>query len=116
LPNKNDNTNITNPAIINRTPPSNNGGVFSTTMRYFPVGKDDPIKSVVSNIEIKKIKFEPRFISFPFFQKILMIFFVFYSTLLKMNVKRFIKKFQDYFFKLLCIEKKTKKDYTGNCG
>jgi len=85
-------------------------------MRYFPVGKDDPIKSVVSNIEIKKIKFEPRFIYFPFFQKILMIFFVFYSTLLKMNVKRFIKKFQDYFFKLLCIEKKTKKGYTGNCG
>ena len=78
-------------------------------MRYFPVGKDDPIKSVVSNIEIKKIKFEPRFIYFPFFQKILMIFFVFYSTLLKMNVKRFIKKFQDYFFKLLCIEKKQKK-------
>jgi len=29
---------------------------------------------------------------------------------------RFIKKFQDYFFKLLCIEKKTKKGYTGNCG
>jgi len=50
---------------MNRTPPINRGGVCSTAIKYFPVGKEDPIKIVVNNMADKKIRFDLFFMTTP---------------------------------------------------
>ena len=49
---KNKTNKIMNPAMVKRHPPSNIGGTCSIEMRYFPVGKEDPIHMVVKIIHI----------------------------------------------------------------
>ena len=44
------NINIIRPAIINRQLPIKNGGAWLLEIRYFPVGKDEPINIVVKII------------------------------------------------------------------